>query len=368
MSGTGSDTWTIDNDVVTFAKMQNVNTSSILGRYSASSGDVEQLSIGTGLNLSGGGDLTADLSGSGAGTRSARFTGTSVLGTGSFYDNGTKVSIGINSMSGTNDASLLVSGSVNDASLYVQNTCTSGLSNGIEVLVNSNNNNNSNYGIWSRTTNPSANGVAYSFIGESEDVASNSLTVLNGSTLLKNAGGIFRANITGTNTAYGVIGIAESLSAQSNATYVGGRFIAKRAGANYALQLDDSSQAVGKYLRCVSTTGYALWQDGDELTKSLYLEDPTATDDIGMWEPGVAITITKVVVEIIGSGTIDFNIGHSSNQATDLFTSEVQATTTKQTLTSFADASCNAANYIHFQASAKGGSPSAIKMTITYTE
>ena len=368
VSGTGSDTWTIDNDVVTFAKMQNVNTSSILGRYSASSGDVEQLSIGTGLNLSGGGDLTADLSGSGAGTRSARFTGTSVLGTGSFYDNGTKVSIGINSMSGTNDASLLVSGSVNDASLYVQNTCTSGLSNGIEVLVNSNNNNNSNYGIWSRTTNPSANGVAYSFIGESEDVASNSLTVLNGSTLLKNAGGIFRANITGTNTAYGVIGIAESLSAQSNATYVGGRFIAKRAGANYALQLDDSSQAVGKYLRCVSTTGYALWQDGDELTKSLYLEDPTATDDIGMWEPGVAITITKVVVEIIGSGTIDFNIGHSSNQATDLFTSEVQATTTKQTLTSFADASCNAANYIHFQASAKGGSPSAIKMTITYTE
>jgi len=367
VSGTGSDTWTIDNDVVTFAKMQNVNTSSILGRYSASSGDVEQLSIGTGLNLSGGGDLTADLSGSGASGRSARFTGTNVLGTGSFYDNGTKVSIGA-ALSGSNDAAIMVTGTTNSGSLYATNTNTSGLSNAIQALVNSNNNNNSNYGIWSRTTNPSANGVAYAFVGEAQDVSSNTLTVLNGSTSLKNAGGIFRANITGTNTAYGVVGVAESLAAQSNATYVGGRFIAKRAGANYALQLDDSSQAVGKYLRCVSTTGYALWQDGDELTKSLYLEDPTATDDIGMWEPGVAITITKVVVEIIGSGTIDFNIGHSSNQATDLFTSDVQATTTKQTLTSFADASCNAANYIHFQASAKGGSPSAIKMTITYTE
>lgn len=87
-----------------------------------------------------------------------------------------------------------------------------------------------------------------------------------------------------------------------------------------------------------------------------------------MWEPGVAITITKVVVEIIGSGTIAFNIGHSSNESTDLFTSDVTATTTKQVLTSFADATCTAANYIHFQASAKGGTPSAIKITITYTE
>lgn len=47
-------TWTIDNDAVTFAKMQNVNTSSILGRSTSGSGDIEQLSIGGGLSLTGG--------------------------------------------------------------------------------------------------------------------------------------------------------------------------------------------------------------------------------------------------------------------------------------------------------------------------
>jgi hypothetical protein len=42
-------TWTIDNDVVTFAKMQNVDTAKVLGRSTAGSGDVEQLATtGTG--------------------------------------------------------------------------------------------------------------------------------------------------------------------------------------------------------------------------------------------------------------------------------------------------------------------------------
>ena len=48
-------TWTIDNDAVTYAKMQNVSAASrLLGRGSASgSGDVQELTIGTGLTLTG---------------------------------------------------------------------------------------------------------------------------------------------------------------------------------------------------------------------------------------------------------------------------------------------------------------------------
>jgi hypothetical protein len=42
VSGSGT-TWTIDNDVVTFAKIQNVSTSSFLGRQTAGTGDVESL-------------------------------------------------------------------------------------------------------------------------------------------------------------------------------------------------------------------------------------------------------------------------------------------------------------------------------------
>lgn len=47
-------TWTIDNDAVTYAKMQNVSaTNRLLGRASAGSGDAEEITIGSGLSLSG---------------------------------------------------------------------------------------------------------------------------------------------------------------------------------------------------------------------------------------------------------------------------------------------------------------------------
>ena len=51
-------TWTIDGDTVTFAKMQNIATSRLLGRTTASSGDIEELSTGIGLSLASG-SLTA---------------------------------------------------------------------------------------------------------------------------------------------------------------------------------------------------------------------------------------------------------------------------------------------------------------------
>ena len=42
------------NDSVTFAKIQNIATSRILGRSTAGSGDIEELTIGAGLSLAGG--------------------------------------------------------------------------------------------------------------------------------------------------------------------------------------------------------------------------------------------------------------------------------------------------------------------------
>jgi hypothetical protein len=52
VSGTS---WSIDNDAVTYAKMQNVSAASkLLGRGSAAgAGDVEEITIGTGLSMSG---------------------------------------------------------------------------------------------------------------------------------------------------------------------------------------------------------------------------------------------------------------------------------------------------------------------------
>ena len=52
VSGSGA-TWTIDNGVVTYAKMQYVSASSrLLGRATAGAGDVEEISVGSGLIVS----------------------------------------------------------------------------------------------------------------------------------------------------------------------------------------------------------------------------------------------------------------------------------------------------------------------------
>ncbi len=54
VSGSGA-TWTIDNDAVTYAKIQNVSAAStLLGRGSSGgAGDVQEITLGTGLSMSG---------------------------------------------------------------------------------------------------------------------------------------------------------------------------------------------------------------------------------------------------------------------------------------------------------------------------
>lgn len=53
VSGIGT-IWTIDNDVVTYAKMQNVSTNNrLLGRATGGAGDVEEITLGTNLSFTG---------------------------------------------------------------------------------------------------------------------------------------------------------------------------------------------------------------------------------------------------------------------------------------------------------------------------
>lgn len=54
----GSTAATIANDAVTFAKMQNIDTDRILGRGDAGSGNIQELFLGTGLQIIGQDTLT----------------------------------------------------------------------------------------------------------------------------------------------------------------------------------------------------------------------------------------------------------------------------------------------------------------------
>ena len=56
VSGNGS-TWTIDPDVVTFAKMQNIGTDRLIGRDTPGTGDPEEITVGGGLEFTGSGGI-----------------------------------------------------------------------------------------------------------------------------------------------------------------------------------------------------------------------------------------------------------------------------------------------------------------------
>src|SRR5690606_3656219 len=49
----------IADGAVTFGKMQAINSARLLGRYSAGSGSVQEITLGAGLTLSGSGELSA---------------------------------------------------------------------------------------------------------------------------------------------------------------------------------------------------------------------------------------------------------------------------------------------------------------------
>lgn len=51
----------VKNDSITFAKMQNITSDRLIGRDTASSGDPEEISVGTGLSFSGSGSIQCDI-------------------------------------------------------------------------------------------------------------------------------------------------------------------------------------------------------------------------------------------------------------------------------------------------------------------
>lgn len=110
------------------------------------------------------------------------------------------------------------------------------------------------------------------------------------------------------------------------------------------------------------------------LTKNMTLESPvTASENFGMLEMPVAITITSVKVVLVGSSpSVTYNLafGTDRTSGTNVFTSgqTVTSTTTGTTASGFNDATVPAGSFIWLTTSAASGTITQFQIRITYTE
>lgn len=137
-SGTGSFAATIANDAVTYAKIQNVTDARLLGRSAGSAGDVQEITVGSGLSLSGG-SLTASGGVTGSGTNGylAYWTGTSTISGDSFplFWDASSNELGLGTNNPTARLHVEIPSGTLDQGLTIQGNLSSNLNN---LIRNSN--------------------------------------------------------------------------------------------------------------------------------------------------------------------------------------------------------------------------------------
>lgn len=117
-SGTSSFAVTIPNNTITYAKFQDITTNKLLGRATAGSGDMEEITLGTGLSFSG---TTLNVSGFGTGT----VTSVSVSGSNGIGVSGSPITTSgtiVLSLGAITPTSVAASGSVSGSNLSGTNT------------------------------------------------------------------------------------------------------------------------------------------------------------------------------------------------------------------------------------------------------
>lgn len=100
--GSSINTADLTNDGVTYAKIQNVTDNRLLGRSAGSAGDVQEITVGTGLALAAG-VLTADYASGTFTVTATGFAGT-VSGTARWARSGAQVVLALPDLTGTSNA------------------------------------------------------------------------------------------------------------------------------------------------------------------------------------------------------------------------------------------------------------------------
>jgi hypothetical protein len=315
---------------ITSSDIGSINTNRILGRYSAGVGAVQELQIGSGLSLSGGGTLSASISGSGTADYLARWTpnGTT-LGNGIFRDNGTTA--GINTAP---QATSLISTTSNlNITIDSNNSKSTGDPVVISAVMNGGATTTTSTGIKSLVGDTT--GIAYGIYSEYQKLTGS----IADSTFVSAGDGVagyFKAFAT-TGNVYGVIGVASPVGSQPSATNIGGRFYAKFGGSNYSVQLQDGTEGSGKFLKSVSADGKANWASilVSDITNSTSLALGLGSIELGH---ATDTTITRVSAGVIAvEGVTVATATNTLTLTNKRITSRVQSVTSASTVTPNAD-------------------------------
>jgi hypothetical protein len=109
------------------------------------------------------------------------------------------------------------------------------------------------------------------------------------------------------------------------------------------------------------------------MSKSITIENPTASEDISMFYTDDAITITKIVFVITGSTSVTTTIRHSTDRSAtgnEVVTSgtTVNSGTTGNVVTTFNDATVPADSFVWLETTALSGTPTSLNVTVFYRQ
>jgi hypothetical protein len=187
-----------------------------------------------------------------------------------------------------------------------------------------------------------------------------------------------------------VEGVSFEIPAQS--VNVGDHLLVRRTGPRatgngwYRVSAVSSSSGVNVFTVTSESVSPSALSNGEELelwivrsgrkpqTKSITIEDPTASENISIFYTNVAITVTQLTAVILGTTSVSYDIQHGTSRATATGTGVVgtdvvaNSSTTGVITTTFTDATIPADSFVWITTSALSGTPTELNVTIEYTE
>lgn len=210
---------------------------------------------------------------------------------------------------------------------------------------------------WINNTLAEAGIAAASHVHAASDITSGTLAVARGGT---GAGTLpVVSNYTGgaTVSAY-LSGIDTALAAK----------LAASAVSSYGLTLIDDADAA-----TARTTLGAAKASADVVSKGGYWESPATDDLFVLFFTPVAITVSKIVAVLVGSGSITYTVRHdpdASATGNEIVTggSTVTSSTTGGVVTTFNDATIPANSWVWVKLTAVSGTVDGMNITIEHSK